>query len=312
MDSSYPHARGSKRFRFLMLAAVTCGLASHARAQDLEPRSYSPSPVGVNFVVASYSYSSGAVIVDASLPLSDVKAYMNGVVLGWGRTFGVVGRQAQVAASIPFGFGDVSGNVFEQRQSVTRSGLADVRARFSVNLYGNPAQTPREFAARTRRTPYVGTSLTVSAPTGQYHGDKLINLGTNRWAFRPDLGVGAPWKRIDLEAQIGAWLYTENPDFYPGGVARQQDPLWTLRAHVSYTFQPSLWVAFDGTWYGGGAASVEGGPKSERLDNSRYGATLSYPLSASQSLKIAYSRGAIVRVSSNFSAVSASWQLRWF
>lgn len=299
-------------WRALLAASIGCGLASRARAQDLEPRSYSPAPVGLNFVVASYSYSSGAVVFDASLPVSDVKANMNGVVLGWGRTFGFVGRQAQFAASLPFAFGDVSGNVFEQRRSVTRSGLADVRARFSVNLYGNPAQTPREFAARTHRSAYVGTSLSVSAPTGQYHGDKLINIGTNRWAFRPDLGVGVPWKRFDLEAQIGAWLYTENSDFYPGGLTRQQDALWNLRSHVSYTFRPSLWLAVDGTWYGGGAASVEDGPKSERLDNSRYGATLSYPLNASQSLKVAYSRGAIVRVSSNFTTVSASWQLRWF
>jgi hypothetical protein len=296
----------------LLAATIACGLASRARAQDLEPRSYSPSPVGINFVVASYSYSSGAVIIDPSLPVSDVKAYMNGVVLGWGRTLGVIGRQAQVAASLPFAFGDVSGNVLEQRRSITRSGLADARARFSINLYGNPAQTPREFAGRTHRSPYVGTSLTISAPTGQYHGEKLINLGTNRWAFRPDLGAGVPWKRFDLEAQAGAWLYTKNPDYYPGGASRQQDALWTMRAHVSYTFRPSLWAAVDGTWYGGGAASVEGGPKSTRLDNSRYGATLSYPLTASQSLKIAYSRGAVVRVSSNFSLVSASWQLRWF
>jgi hypothetical protein len=298
--------------RITLLAAIACGLTSRARAQDLEPRSYSPSPIGLNFVVAAYSYSSGAVIVDASLPLSDVKANINGVVLGWGRTFGAVGRQAQVAVLVPFATGDVSGNIFEQQHAVTRSGLADTRARFSINLYGNPAQTPQQFAARARRSPYVGTSVTVSAPTGQYHGDKLINLGTNRWAFRPDLGVGAPWKRFDLEAQIGAWLYTRNPDFYPGGLAREQDALWTLRSHVSYTFRPSLWFAVDGTWYGGGAASVAGGPKSEKLDNSRYGATLSYPLNASQSLKIAYSRGAIVRVSSNFSTVSASWQLRWF
>jgi hypothetical protein len=240
-----------------------------------------------------------------------VKAHINGVVLGYGRTFGLVGRQAQVAASIPYAFGDVSGNVFEERKTVTRSGLADVRVRLSVNLYGNPAQTPREFAAR-RRSPYVGTSLTVSAPTGQYHGDKLINLGTNRWAFRPDLGVGVPWKRFDLEAQAGAWLFTENPDFYPGGLARKQDALYTLRSHVSYTFRQSLWVAVDGTWYGGGAASVDNGPKSTKLSNSRYGATLSYPLSASQSLKIACSRGAFARAGSNFSTVSASWQLRWF
>ena len=140
-----------------MLAAVTCGLAPRMLAKsskDLEPRSYSPSPVGLNFVVASYSYSSGAVIVDASLPLSDVKAYMNGVVLGWGRTFGVVGRQAQVAASLPFAFGDVSGNVFEQRQSVTRSGLADCQGQ----VLRQPLRQSRPDAAGVRR---ANASLTL-------------------------------------------------------------------------------------------------------------------------------------------------------
>ena len=36
------------------------------------------------------------------------------------------------------------------------------------------------------------TSLTVNAPTGQYDGTKLINVGTNRWAFKPEVGLSHP------------------------------------------------------------------------------------------------------------------------
>jgi hypothetical protein len=299
--------------RVLLLAAVVSGaLVPRARAQELEPRSYSASPVGVNFVGATYGYSSGAIVSDPSLPISDIKAYMNGVGLGWGRTFGVVGRQALVTVALPYAFGDVSGTVFEQGRSVTRSGLADCRARLSVNLYGNPARTPQEFARRVRSPFILGTSLAVAAPTGQYDGSKLINLGTNRWAFKPEIGVSVPWRKFDLEAYGGAWFFTENPDFFPGGQTRRQDPLSSFQAHVSYTFRPSLWLAADGTWYGGGAASVAGGPKSERLSNSRLGVTLSLPLAPRQSAKLGFNRGALVRAGSNFTTISAGWQLLWF
>jgi hypothetical protein len=37
-----------------------------------------------------------------------------------------------------------------------------------------------------------GTSLTVFAPTGQYVPDRMINLGTNRWAFKPESAVSQP------------------------------------------------------------------------------------------------------------------------
>lgn len=307
------HPQWTVLLRVLLLAAALAGgMAPRVRAQELEPRSYSPSPVGVNFVGASYAYSSGAIVFDASLPIADVMAYINGVGLGWGGTFGVLGRQALVTATVPYAFGDVSGTVFEAQRSVTRSGLADCRARLALNLYGNPAQTPQEFARRPRSPLLVGTSLTVSAPTGQYHGDKLVNLGTNRWAFKPEVGLSVPWRKFDLEAYAGVWIYSDNPDFFPGGQSRQQDPLSTLQAHVSYTFRPSLWIAADGTWYGGGAASVGGGPRSERLDNSRLGMTLSLPLTAGHSAKFGYSRGALVRAGSNFSTIVAGWQFRWF
>jgi hypothetical protein len=300
------------RSRVALAALLVAGLCGAGRAQEMEPRSYSPSPVGLNFAGVIYGYSSGGVVFDPSLPISDVTAHVHGFAVAYGRTFGLFGRQALGTLVLPFATLDGEGLVFEQTKRASRTGPADVKARFSVNLYGNPAQTPREFAQTTHDSVLVGASLTLSAPTGQYFGDKLVNIGTNRWAFKPEIGVAVPWNKFSFELYAGVVFFTENTDFYPGGQRRRQDPLGTFQVHGSYTFRPGLWVALDATWYGGGAASVNGGPKSERQQNSRIGTTVSLPLSRAQALKFSFSRGAVVRVGENFTSVVAAWQVHWF
>lgn len=295
-----------------MLAALTAlTMASAAMAQDLEPRAYSASPVGLNFLVVGFARSTGDVVTDPSLPVSNVEAHINGFALGYGRTFGVAGRQALVTVALPYAWGDVEGDVGEERRRITRSGLADTKVKLSVNLAGNPALSRVDFAREHRSGLLVAASLSVSAPTGQYDETKLINLGAHRWGFKPEIGVSVPWRRFVFEAYGGVWFFTRNGSFFPGTASRQQDPLATVQGHVSYTFLPGLWLAADGTWYGGGAAHVNGGPATARLDNARVGGTLSIPLGRAQSVKVAYSTGASVRTGQNFDVLTAAWQLRW-
>ena len=209
-------------------------------------------------------------MTDPTLPLSDVEATLQSPALGGGHTFGAFGKLALVTVAVPYVWGDVSGKVFEEAREVTRSGLTDARFKFSMNLRGNPAMTPAEFAKAPRRT-IIGASLAVTAPTGQYDDAKLINLGTNRWAFKPEVGVAVPKGRWDLDAYVGVWFFTANPSFYPGGMERTQDPVVSVQGHASYTLRPRLWVAFDATWYSGGRTRVEDGAPSVALNNARYG-----------------------------------------
>jgi hypothetical protein len=227
-----------------------------------------------------------------------------------GHTFSLFGDLGLVTVALPYALADVTGRVFEEREEVTRSGLANSMFRVSVNLKGNPAMSPAAFAAAPRRT-IVGASLAMVAPSGQYDRSKLINLGTNRWAFKPEMGVSFPKGRWQGDVYLGAWLFSPNRNFYPGDSTRTQDPVFTLQGHGSYQFRPRLWVAIDGTWYVGGSARVDGGAPSTSLNNSRAGVTASFPV-ARHSVKVAYSSGVTARAGGDFKAVTVAWQLSWW
>jgi hypothetical protein len=114
-----------------------------------------------------------------------------------------------------------------------------------------------------------------------------------------------PW---DFDAYLGVWLFSDNDDFFPGGRTRSQRRVVALQGHASYTFRPRLWAAIDATWYEGGGATIDNGEPSGAMNNSRLGATVSFPMSRQQSLKVAYSSGVAVRSGSNFRTLSVGWQ----
>jgi hypothetical protein len=239
-----------------------------------------------------------------------VSATLNAATILYGRTFGLFGRSASAGLGVPYAWGSVEGEVAETFRRITRSGLADARMRLAVNLLGGPALAPAEFARRQPRTT-LGASLVVQAPTGQYDGAKLVNLGTNRWSFKPELGVSRPLGRLDLDFYAGAWLFTANDDFF-GGQLRQQDPIGAFQLHVSYTFRPRLWLAADATYYTGGRSTLDGVEKDDGLRNSRFGLTAAFPLGRRQSLKVAWTSGVSTRVGGDFDSVTAAWQILWF
>ena len=292
-----------------VLVAVAWSLASvttEVAAQELEPRAYSANPIGVLFAGVAVIYSTGDVLLEPTSPISDVNAKVYIGTIGVGGTFPLFGRTASLGVGLPYAWAKVSGRIDEAARSVERTGLADTRVRFAVNLLGGRAMALPEFVRRTPSTT-VGASLTVSVPTGQYFDDKLVNIGTNRWAFKPEIGVSHPSGPWTFELYGGGWFFTDNSS-YLLDKTRAQHSILSLQSHVGYTIQPRLWITADVTYYAGGRVVIDGVPGSEREENARVGLTASLPVRKTNSLKVAWSRGAITRLGGNFSTWSIGWQ----
>jgi hypothetical protein len=294
-------------YAYLIVISLLC-ISEKLTAQDLDPRAYARIPVNVTVVVAGFGYSQGGIVTDATLPLEDLEAKIGSPSLGVVHSFSLLGKTAQVSAFLPYAWGDASATISGVRQSTTRSGFSDMRFRFSWLLVGAPAASVGELAKAPRKT-ILGASLSMVPPTGQYMPEKLINLGTSRWAFKTELALSQPLgKRWLLDFYSGLWLFTKNDSFYPGSSVRTQDPMGSFQGHISYNIQPLMWVALDLTFYTGGQSSVDGVEMDDRQSNSRIGATMVLPVGKRHSVKFAYSTGAIIRSGADFTSISAGWQ----
>lgn len=284
-------------------------MAWEARGQDLEPRTYSNIPVGLNFLIAGYGYSVGGVVTDPSFPLEDGDVQIHSTVLAYARAVDVWGTSGKFDVVLPFAW--VSGTATFRGQPRERevSGLADPRFRFSVNLYGAPALSLQEFADY-KQDLIIGASLQVSAPLGQYDSSKLLNIGTNRWSIKPELGVSKALGPLTLELDAGVTFYTNNDDFL-NGMTLEQAPIYAVQGHLIYNFGAGVWGALDATYYTGGRTTVDGVKGDNVQENTRLGLTVALPVNRHNSIKLYASTGVFARTGSNFNTGGIVWQFRW-
>ncbi|HWR96752.1 MAG TPA: transporter [Arenimonas sp.] len=283
--------------------------ASFASAQEIEPRAYSNAPLGVNFLIIGYAYTEGGLAFDPALPVSAPKLSTSGPVAAFARSITLFGKSAKFDVVVPAA--SLSGSALLAGEPIERNvdGLIDTKFRVSVNLLGAPALSLKEFAGY-KPDLVVGVSLQVSAPTGQYDNTRVVNLGGNRWWFKPELGISktrGPWT---LEGKAAVTLYTDNDDFF-GGQTRAQDPLYSLQGHAIYNFRKGVWGSLDATYFTGGRTTVDGGLNNDLQQNWRMGGTLAIPVNTHNSIKLYASSGVSARTGNNFDLIGLAWQHRW-
>jgi hypothetical protein len=289
------------------LAAVV--LCSAVRAQDLEPRAYSNSPTGLNFLITGYSYATGTVLTDPTLPLDNVSNDAHVGFLAYARSLNVFGKSAKCEVVVPFGSlfaqGVVSGRPVER--FVT--GFSDPAFRFSMNFIGAPALTAAQFKDY-RQDFILGASLRVIVPLGQYDDTRLVNIGTNRWSFKPEIGCSKALGRWTVEVAPAVNFYTDNGDFF-GGKTRAQAPIYSVQSHLTYTFAPSCWLGLDAGFFVGARTTVDGVKNNDQQEGPRVGATLALPVTRNHSVKFYAQTGFNADREHDFNIVGIAWQYRW-
>jgi hypothetical protein len=265
-------------------------LASPCLSEELEPRRWAHLPIDTNFFGSGYAYTEADIGFDPVLKIEDVDMEMDTWVAKYIRSFSIFDKTARVSVLQAYQEGNWSGLLDGTPKKINRSGLADTVVRFAINLYGAPPLRGKKYAeyrAKTRVETIIGAGLSVQLPTGSYMDDKLINLGTNRFTFRPQIGVTHTRGKWSTEATGIVALHSDNTDFF-NGKKLEQEPLYSVHSHLIYTFRPGVWTSASAGYNYGGKSTVDGAKKDDLKQNLLWALAFGFPVSRHLGLKIAY------------------------
>ena len=268
-------------------------LLSVSYAQELEPRRWAHVPVDTNFFGAGYVRTDGDVLFDPVLRIEDATVSINSIIATYLRSFDWSGKTARFDIRVPYQKATWKGLLDGAPAKVVREGIGDPRIRLSVNFIGAPALKGKEFqsyrASHVVNT-VVGAALAITLPLGQYKEDKLLNLGQNRFSIRPQLGVvhtRGPWS---FELTGSVFFFSDNDEFFNGS-KREQDPLYTLQAHIVRNFRHGIWGSLSAGTVRAGQSSINAEEKDDQKEDSLYAVSAGMAVSRTSSVKIAYAKG---------------------
>jgi len=278
-------------------------------SQELEPRALTNVPVGMNFAVIGYGYSQGNILLDPAIPIEDVNAKLHQVVGAYMRSIKLFGLAGKVDVIVPWASGDWTGklNGIDSFRSV--SGMGDARIRLSLNFAGAPPLFIQDFRGYTPQK-ISGVSLQIFTPTGQYDPERLINLGSNRWVFKPQWGFARYLKNWIIETYLSTYFFTTNNNFF-GGNELKQKPLGALKVHGIRTFPKKWWLALDAGYGLGGRTIINGEEKDTRISTFRFGLTFAVPIGQHHVVRLNGTTGIRLERGSDFNALNLIYQFRW-
>ena len=288
----------------LLLAGSAGG---DALAQDLTPRTYWPAPKGTRVLVVGYAHQTGDVVTDPTIPITGVDSTIDSAVLAYQQTIDLFGRTGNVQLELPFTDGTTTGMVGNESGTRDVSAFGDIAATLTINLLGAPTMSPAEFQQlRQEPRPILGASIKILAPTGEYDFDKLVNVGTNRWALRLQLGYIRPLTpKWLLEIYAGAWFFEDNDDFL--GTTREQEPIGALNVHVVRRFSPGFWASLDLNFYAGGRSTLDGVSGDDLQRNSRAGVSIAYPFKRKHALRLGINGGIVTESGGDFRTITLNY-----
>lgn len=303
---------GLKRLRRFIILIALGGISADILCQELQPRHWAHLPSGINFIGAGTNWTYGDILFDPALRIENTDEDLSAVAVSYIRTFDWFGKQSRIDVALPYASGSWQGLLNGEPVSVRRRGFGDAQLRFSLNFLGSPALNSGEFAKFQAENPVnttMGGAIAVILPTGEYRSDQLINLGSNRWIVRPELGVLHQRHKWQFEVTGSVFLYGDNDEFWQGTV-RKQDPLWFIQGHAIYTFRPGLWASLSGGYAMGSRSEVNGVslPDDSRL---RYWKiTVGVPINARQGLSFSFATGSTnTPLDANLSRFAMAWSL---
>jgi hypothetical protein len=269
---------------------VLCSFSASI-AQELTPRRWSHLPIDTNIAGVGYVYTQADIFLDPVLQVEDLELEMNTVAFRYMRTLEFLGKSSRFELGQGFQDGTYKGLLQGKPARAHRQGLTDTVLRLSSILYGAPPSKGKDYKdyrqSVTDGNTLIGAALIVQLPTGDYSQDQLINIGSNRFTIRPQVGVIHENGKWTYETSASMWYFTDNDDFW-NGTERQQDPFWAFQSHVIYTYRPGLWTSASVGYGIGGQNEINDINKDDAKENLAYSLAAGYSFTRQFGVKIAY------------------------
>jgi hypothetical protein len=299
-----------KRMLFVCFALLVLRFPDEVYAQFTDPRNYDNAPVGINQIELEYAYARSNASVDTSLVVAGAKLNLNAGTIDYTRYFSFIHRMAWVEATVPLA--GLGGSVTGTNIHGSSTGTGDSSYEFATLLKGGPALSVAQFASY-KPTTTLGVSLTVTTPTGLYNSDKLLNLGSDRWSFKPEIAVSHPFgpeQKWKFDAYVNAYFYTDNSSYLGKEILRQQ-ALTGLEGHISYSFTNSLWASVDTRYSFRGDTLVDGVNENNGQQNFTLGSELNVSLNPKNSLVFEFAKALVHQNGPAYTGFAVKYSYTW-
>ena len=278
--------------RLLLGCFLVVSFVNHLFSQDIEPRRWTPMPLGTHVVGFGYVYQSGDIYFDPLLQAEDVTLDMHALAGVYVQPIKLGNKLGRIDVQVPYVSAKWSGLLSGEPTVKKRTGLADPRIRFSMNLIGPQAMGAKEMIEYYKENPVntmVGVSLAVTFPVGQYDEDRLLNIGQNRFVFRPQIGMVHNWGLWSYELTGSVFIFTNNTKFFNNQL-KEQKPVVALQSHLIKRFKNKMWASVSVAYGIGGESVVEDQGLNDEHQDLLYSLSLGTPLSKTQAVKLVYMR----------------------
>jgi hypothetical protein len=295
---------------FVCLAVGALRFPHRVYAQFTEAHNYDNTPVGVNQLELAYAYARANSSIDTSLILAGAKFKLNEGTISYAHYFGFVDRLVWVEATVPLASldGSVSGTIVHN----SATGAGDSSFTVSMLLKGGPALSVVQFADY-HPTTTVGMSLLITAPTGKYNPNQLLNLGSDRWSFKPEIALSHPFgpeQKWQLDAYANAYFFTDNTSYHRAEILRQE-PLPGIEGHISYSLTNSLWASLDTRYSFRGSTLVNGENQNNSQQNFLLGCEVNVSLDRQSSLVFEFGKVLVHKNGPALTGFAVKYNFTW-
>ncbi len=300
----------NQRLIFVGLAVAVLRFPEQLHSQFTDPHTYDNTPVGVNEVELLYGYAHSNASIDTSIVVAGAEFNLNQGSVSYTRYFSFFHQLAWVEAGVPLA--GLEGSLTGTNISGSTTGAGDSSYQFAAVLKGAPALSVAQFA-KFKPVTTIGASLSITAPTGLYNADKVLNLGSNRWSLKPEIAVSHPFgpqQKWELDAYANAYFYTDNTAYH-GSETLRQKVLPGIEGHISYSFRSNLWASLDTRYSFGGDTVVNGSNQSNGQQNFTLGSELNLTLGPQNSLVFEFAKALVHQNGTDYTGFGVKYYYSW-